>query len=46
VAHIWTIVFVIFLAVGFGIAAWHDWEEKKIQERRISAYKQKDDNGE
>jgi uncharacterized membrane protein len=37
-AHIWTIIFVTVLAVAFSIAAWHDHEEKKRQERRSAAH--------
>jgi nitric oxide reductase large subunit len=46
VVDIWTIVFVIVLVIGFGIAAWHDRDEKKREERRISAYEKKDKSDE
>lgn len=42
--HLWTIVFVILLAIAFGLAAWHDHEEKKRQQRKAAAHEQRDKN--
>jgi hypothetical protein len=36
--HIWTIIFVVFLAVAFGLAHWHDREEARRRARRVIAH--------
>lgn len=36
-SQLWTIVFLTLLAIAFGIAAWHDREERKRQGRKDSA---------
>jgi hypothetical protein len=33
-AQLWTIVFVTLLAIGFGLAAWQDFENKKRAEAK------------
>jgi len=45
-SHLWTIIFVILLAIAFGLAAWHDHEEKKRQERKEVAHKSRDQSEE
>jgi hypothetical protein len=37
-AHLWTIIFVTLLAIAFGLAALHDREEVKRQERKRAAH--------
>jgi hypothetical protein len=33
-SQLWTIIFVALLAIGFGLASWHDREDKKRQQQR------------
>lgn len=37
-SQLWTVIFITLLAIAFGIAAWHDNEEKKRQERKNAAH--------
>jgi hypothetical protein len=41
--QLWTIIFVTLLAIGFGLAIWHDWEDQKRQRRKDSIYKERAD---
>jgi uncharacterized membrane protein YidH (DUF202 family) len=40
--QLWTIIFVTILAIAFGLAHWHDWEEAKRRERRNIPDEKKD----
>ena len=35
--QLWTIIFVAVIAAAFGLASWHDWDDKKAREHRASA---------
>jgi hypothetical protein len=37
-AQLWTIIFVTLIAIAFGLAASHDREEMKRQERKRAAH--------
>ncbi|MDT4898519.1 MAG: hypothetical protein QOH25_3596 [Acidobacteriota bacterium] len=41
-SQLWTIIFMILIAIAFGIATWHDREEQKRQQRKEAAQKQTD----
>ena len=45
-SQLWTIIFVILLAIAFGLAAWHDREDKKRQERKDAAHKSREQSEE
>jgi hypothetical protein len=38
VGQLWTIIFGTIIAIAFGLAAWHDREEAKLQERKKAAH--------
>jgi predicted outer membrane lipoprotein len=40
--QLWTIIIIVVLAAAFGVAAWHDRDDKKARERRESASERKD----
>jgi hypothetical protein len=35
-SQLWTIIFFAVLAAAFGLASWHDWDDRKARERRAS----------
>lgn len=39
--HLWTLIFITLLAIGFGITAWKDHQDKKRRERRTISYQAK-----
>ena len=45
-SQLWTIIFVFLLAIAFGLAAWHDREDKKRQQRKEAAHKIRDQSEE
>jgi hypothetical protein len=40
--QLWTIIFIILLGVGWGLAAWHDREEERRHHRKAAVYKKKE----
>jgi hypothetical protein len=40
-AHLWTIIFVLLLAIGFGLAARHDLEVERRRRRKETAYEKR-----
>jgi hypothetical protein len=41
-SQLWTIIFVVVLAIAFGLAHWHDSEEVKRRERINMTEEKKD----
>ncbi|MGA9995175.1 MAG: hypothetical protein WBP93_07165 [Pyrinomonadaceae bacterium] len=41
--QIWTIIFVTLLAIGWGIASWHDRKEQKQHQQRKAASDKSDE---
>jgi hypothetical protein len=43
-SQIWTIIFIAILAIGWGIASWHDREEQRRHRQRAIVSEKNDES--